>query len=447
MDNAYQISWALIRGAEVLQTRGYKYELQLNNKERTRLIQCAGTSRFAWNWGLAERLQRYKVQRGTDKYTDAMKQHKLLNQLKKTDFFWMYEVSKSIPQEALRDLEQAFQNFYRERKRAKITQKKPRIGFPKFKKKHRTKDSFRLTGTIKIFPHQKLVQLPRLGQLRVKEPPALPSTARILSATVSRTADRWYVAFTVEEEQVIPTRSHEKVLGLDAGLTRFTTLSSGIPVPKPKFLLKRLKKLRRLSKAHSRKQLGSKNRCKSAQRLAKFHAKVANTRKDFQHKLSHTLVKHHDVLVVEDLSVKGLIKNKKQSRHWADLAHGEFRRLLVYKSARNGVIFVEADRWFPSSKQCSNCLMYHPGLTLKDRVFCCPFCGQEFDRDHNAALNLQQYFYSFILWQVNSHSYVAESSAETLNACGELIRPTYQQAHLNEAGRQALSQTGHNCPR
>lgn len=430
----------------MLTQRGYKFELHLNNKERTTLLKGAGIARFTWNWGLAERLHLYKEQKGTDRYTDAMKQHKLLNRLKKTKFPWMYDVSKCIPQEALRDLEQAFQNFYRDRNQAQAKKRKPRVGFPKFKKKHKAKDSFRLTGTIKIFPYQKLIQLPRLGQLRVKELPVLPSTARILSATVSRTADKWFVAFTVEEAHVIPTRSYEKVLGLDAGLTRFTTLSSGIPVPKPKFLLKRLKKLRRLSKAHSRKQLGSNNRRKSAQRLAKFHAKVANTRTDFQHKLSLTLVKNHDVLVVEDLYVKGLIKNKTQSRHWADLAHGEFRRLLAYKSARNGVIFVEADRWFPSSKQCSNCLMPHPGLTLKDRVFCCPFCGQEFDRDHNAALNLQQYFYSFILWQVNSHSYVAESSAETLNACGELVRPAYQQAHLNEAGRQALSTNGHKRP-
>ena len=425
----------------MLQICGYKYELQVNNKERTRLTQCSGIARFTWNWGLADRLQRYKEQKGNNRYTDAMKQHKLLNRLKQTEFPWMYEVSKCVPQDALRDLEQAFQHFYRDRKQAKANNRKSRVGFPKFKKKYKAKDSFRLMGTIKVFPQQRRVQLPRLGQLRVKETPVFPSTTRILSATVSRTANRWYVAFTVEEEQAIPTRGYEKVLGLDAGLTRFITLSSGILVPKPMFLLKRVKKLQRLSKAHSRKQSGSNNRRKSAQRLSNFHAKVANIRKDFHHKLSHTLVKSHDVLVVEDLYIKGLIKNKKQSRHWADLAHGEFRRLLTYKSAKNGVLLVEADRWFPSSKLCSNCLMYHPKLTLKDRIFCCPFCGLEFDRDYNAALNLEQYFYSYILWQVISQSHVAESSAETLNACVEMIRPVYPQAHLNEAGRQALLKT------
>jgi putative transposase len=427
----------------LFRTRGYKYELRVNNKERTKLTQCAGIARFAWNWGLAERLKRYKEQKGTDKYTDAMKQHKLLNRLKKTEFHWMYEVSKCIPQEALRDLEQAFQNFYRARNQASPQKW---TGFPKFKKKYKSKDSFRLTGAIKVFPPTKRVQLPRLGQVRVKEIPLFAPTARILSATVSRTADKWYVAFTVEEEHSIPDRCYEKVLGLDAGLARFTTLSSGISVPKPQFLLKRLKKLRRLSKAHSRKQLGSANRRKSARTLAKFHHRVANTRKDFHHKLSNTLVKNHDVVVVEDLSVKGLMKNKKQSRHWADLAHGEFQRYLTYKSEKTGTLLVEVDRWFPSSRLCSNCLMWHPDLKLKDRTFCCPFCGLVIDRDYNAALNLEQYFYQFVLSQVIPNNPVAESSTETLNACGETVRPAYLQARLSEPGRQALPKIGHKRP-
>jgi putative transposase len=152
------------------------------------------------------------------------------------------------------------------------------------------------------------------------------------------------------------------------------------------------------------------------------------------------------VLVVEDLYVKGLIKNKKQSRHWADLAHGEFQRLLTYKSEKHETLLVEADRWFPSSKLCSNCLMYHPDLALKDRIFRCPFCGLELDRDHNAALNLEQYFYLFILSQITQLHPVAESSAETLNACGETVRPAKRQARLSEAGRQALTKIGHKKP-
>lgn len=414
----------------LLQTRGYKFELRVNNKERTRLIKCAGIARFAWNWGLGDRLSRYKENIGDARYTDAMKQHKLLNSLKQTEFPWLYEVSKSIPQEALRNLDQAFHNFFRDKKSAQGSSRKRRVGFPRFKKKNQTKASFRLTGAIKVFPKTKRVQLPRLGQLRVKERPFLASTARILSVTVSRTADKWYVAFTAEEEQSEHNNNYETVVGADVGLARFTTLSSGWVVPKPQFLLKRLKKLRRLSRAHSRKQLSSNNRRKSAKSLAKFHQCVANTRKDFLHKLSLQLVKNHDVVVVEDLYVKGLIKNKRQSRHWADLAHGEFRHFLSYKSKKHGKLLVKANRWFPSSKLCSNCMMIHRNLALKDRTFCCSFCGLTIDRDYNAALNLVQYFYMFIFYQVSSLLPVTESSAETLNASGEAVRPTHHRRAL-----------------
>jgi putative transposase len=427
--------------------QGYKYELHVNNKEQTMLLKGANIARFTWNWGLAERIQRYKKQRGSQQFTNAMEQHKLLNTLKKTDYPWMYDVSKSIPQEALRNLEKAFQRFYRDRKKVKVTKRRPRVGFPKFKKKNRVKDSFRLTGVIKIFPQRKKVQLPRLGHLKVKESPLINPTGRILSATISRTANRWYVAFTVEEERIIPEKGYNNVLGLDAGLTRFATLSSGLPVTKPKFLLKRMKKLRRLSKKHSRKKLGSNNRKESALKLAIFHAKVANVRKDFMHKLSTTLVKNHDVLVVEDLFLKGLMRNKKQSRYWYDLAHGEFRRLLTYKSKLYGTLLVEADRWFPSTKLCSNCLMYHRDLSLKDRKYSCPFCGLDMDRDHNVALNLEQYFNIFILTHVISNNPVAKSSVETLNARGEMVSPGYVQARLYESGRKApLTNTGPKRP-
>jgi len=414
--------------------RGYKYELRVNNQERTLLAKAAGTARFAWNWGLAERLRIYRENEGKERYTDAMKQHKQLNRLKQSDYPWMYDVSKCVPQEALRDLEQAFKNFYQDLAKVRETGRKRTVGFPKFKKKGKSKDSFRLTGTIRVEATSKRVQLPRLGQLRLKERPNLAPTARILSATVSRTADRWYVALTVEETIEPSTSQPVKVIGIDAGLAKFVTLSSGFPIPRPKFLLRRLKKLRRLSKAHSRKQQGSNNRKKSAQRLARFHRKVANTRRDFLHKQSTYLVKNHDVVVKEDLHVKGLIQNKKLSRHWADLAHGEFQRMLDYKGTKYGTLIVEADRWFPSSKICSNCLMYNATLTLQDRIFHCPYCGLEIDRDFNASLNLEQYFYMFVYPQLDP---VAPSSEETLNAGGETVRPAHQQARLDEAGNVA----------
>lgn len=159
------------------------------------------------------------------------------------------------------------------------------------------------------------------------------------------------------------------------------------------------------------------------------------------------------MLVVEDLYVKGLIKNKKQSRHWADLAHGEFRRMLKYKSEEYGKLLVEANRWFPSSKLCSNCLIYNTNLTLKDRIFHCPHFGIVIDRDYNAAINLEQYFYMFILPTLKSekkskkqYSSVAKSSVETLNAGGETVRPVEKQARLEETGKQASLSSWNICP-
>jgi putative transposase len=284
-----------------------------------------------------------------------------------------------------------------------------------------------LSGVIRFYPDKKLVQLPRLGKVRLEERPSLPENGRILNTTVSREADSWYVSTTVEETLPDPPAIQGEVLGLDTGLKRFSTLSTGLPISAPKFLLRRLRKLKRLSRSHSRKQQDSKNRKKSASNLARFHKRVSDCRKDFLHKTSLTLAKSHSVLVIEDLFVKGLMMNKKQSKYWQDLAHGEFQRLLTYKTEWYGSFLVRVPRFFPSSRFCSNCLWHHTSLTLKDRTFVCQLCGLELDRDLNAARNLVNYYHWHALTIPNSPDLspcpVAESSPETLNACGELIRP------------------------
>jgi len=350
-----------------------------------------------------------------------MKQHKEINKLKQTAFNWMYNYSKCIPQEALRDLDQAFKNFIVGRKKSK------KVGFPKFKKKYKCKDSFRLTGVIRFYPDQKLVQLPRLGKLRLEECPSISENGRILSATVSRTADSWYVSVTIEETRPDPPAIQGEILGFDAGLSRFGVLSNGVPILPPKFLLHQLRKLRRLSRSHSRKQQGSKNRKKSALKLARFHKRVSDCRHDFLHKTSLTLAKNHSVLILEDLFIKGLMMNKKQSKYWQDLAHGEFQRLLNYKTRWYGSLLVHAPRFFPSSKLCSNCLWYHANLKLKDRKFMCQLCGLELDRDLNAAHNLVSYYHWYSpmihVSRTPSRDSVAASFPETLNACRELVSP------------------------
>ncbi|MHA2231147.1 MAG: RNA-guided endonuclease InsQ/TnpB family protein [Candidatus Hodarchaeales archaeon] len=406
----------------MIRTRGYRYELKVNNKERTRLSQCAGTSRFAWNWGLAARNERYHNNLGTKRFTNAMKQHKHLNALKQTAFPWMYNYSKCVPQEALRDLDQAFQNFFQNRKDRQAGKTTRYVGFPKFKKKGKCNDSFRLTGTIRLFPAAKQVQLPRLGKLCLKERPQLHSSARILSATVSRTADRWYVALQIVEE--VPDSAPNgqlMVLGLDPGLAKFVTFSTGLELSNPRWLRTGERKLRRLSRAVSRKQKGSTNRRKAVRQLAQFHQRLRACRADHHHKLSAYVTQNHGVVITEDLHVAGLSRNKRQAKSWADVAHGEFRRQLSYKSNWNGAHYVEVPRFYPSSKLCSTCWYYHTDLTLKDRVFECPMCGMTLDRDLNAALNLEQYYHCRVYLHPNYA--VAGSLSETLNACGEVARP------------------------
>ncbi|MFQ5979470.1 MAG: RNA-guided endonuclease InsQ/TnpB family protein [Candidatus Heimdallarchaeota archaeon] len=406
----------------MLRTRGYRFELKVNNKECTLLRQCAGTARFAWNWGLADRNTRYQNKQGNERFTDAMKQHKQLNALKYTDFPWMYHYSKCVPQEALRNLDQAFQNFYQNRKDRTAGKTTRYVGFPKFKKKGHCKESFRLTGSIRVFSATKRVQLPRLGKLRMKERPQLPSSARVLSATVSRTADRWYVALqVVEDVPAPPPNDQPMVLGVDPGLAKFATFSNGLELQNPKWLRKGETKLRRLSRAVSRKQHGSRNRLKAVWRLARFHQRLSACRADHHHKLSAYVTQNHGVVVTEDLHIAGLSRNKRQAKSWADAAHGEFRRQLIYKSDWHGAHYIAVPRFYPSSKLCSTCWYYHAELALKDRVFDCPMCGLSLDRDFNAALNMEWYYHSRLYLQPDYS--VAGSLSETLNACGEVVRP------------------------
>ncbi|MHA1637173.1 MAG: RNA-guided endonuclease InsQ/TnpB family protein [Candidatus Thorarchaeota archaeon] len=222
----------------------------------------AGVARFAYNWGLEQRTKLFKGQQDNARFTDAIKQHKLLNSLKKTQFPWMYQSSKCAPQEALRDLHQAFKNFYRGMKKGK------KVGFPRFKRKG-VRDSFRLTGIIRF--EGRKVQLPRIGKVRLKERKRCYYRGRLLSVTVSRSAHKWYVSVTVEEEISEPLPIKGKTVGVDLGIKTLAMLSDGTKIHNPRALGRRIEKLRQLAKSLSRKKKGSKNREKAKLRLARMH--------------------------------------------------------------------------------------------------------------------------------------------------------------------------------
>jgi putative transposase len=310
----------------------------------------------------------------------AAELHRLWN-AEKPRRSWVYGTSKCCGQEALRDLDQAFAKFWRWRR----TRKGRRVGFPRFRRKHGRRDSFRLTGSIKVHPRS--VKLPRIGCVRTKETTE-KFRGRILSATVSREADRWYVSLAVEVERPDPKPVDGPAVGVDLGLTAFATLSDGTKVEAPKPLARALRRLRHRQRLHSRKRRGSRNRQKSALGLARLHRHIRCQRMDFLHKLTTALARSKSVIVVEDLSVQGMMGNPHLSGSIGDAGWGEFRRMLEYKTVWYGSRPMIAPRFYPSTKTCSACGQVKAEMPLSERVFRCEACGLVLDRDLNAARNL-----------------------------------------------------------
>ena len=381
-------------------TRAYKTELELNDQQVTACKQHAGASRFAYNWGLKVKQERYKA---TGKSPYAMELHKELNALKKTELPWMYEVSRCAPQEALRNLDSAFAHFFRRWRLKQAGQWKGKLGYPKLKTKKKGFGSFRLTGSIVVY--RDAIQVPRLGRLRLKERDYLPTKdVKILSVTISEQAGHWYVSIQVEREQPIP-KNTGPVVGVDLGVKVLATFSDGTVIANPRHLKRRLKKLKRLHRVVSRRKKGSKNRKKAVRKLATLYRKVADQRKNTLHQVTTKLAKTKSVIVIEDLNVSGTLKNHHLAQAIADVSFYEFKRQLLYKAAWYGSRVRLASRWEPSSKTCSTpgCEWVDEDLTLADRVFRCERCGLVIDRDLNAAINLER---------------LAESSSDTRNACG-----------------------------
>ena len=413
--------------------RAYKVELDLNNKQRTACLRHAGAVRFAYNWGLRRKITAYEESSQT---LTAIELHRELNVLKQTAFPWLYEVSKCAPQEALRDLDRAFQNFFRRVENGE----KP--GFPRFKSRKRGAGSFRLTGTIRV--SEKHIQLLRLGQLRLKERGYLPvesETLHIFSATVSERAGRWYVSLQVEEEIPTPSLARGEPVGIDLGIKALATCSDSRVYQNPKALYKADRKLRRLQRTVSRRQPGGKNRRKAVVQLRKQHERVANIRHDALHKATSSIVaktKPNDerpcAVVLEDLNVSGMLKNHRLARAIADVGMHEFRRQMTYKTAWYGVDLLIADRWYPSSRMCSHCGSVRSSLALSERIYLCPACGLALDRDLNAAINLSHLALPFTERSPTASS-AERAMHSTVNACGENVRPAG--AHLSVS--QAVS--------
>ena len=369
----------------------HKIALDPNNAQATYLARAAGTARFAYNWALAEWQRQYeawKADNSLPKPSQAALRRQL-NAIKREQFPWMLEVTKCAPQMAIIQLGQAFQNFFAGRAR-----------YPQFRKKGvhdrftLTNDQFDIDGC--------RIRIPNLGWVRMRE--SLRFAGKIMSATISRVADRWFVSIAVDTEDPPKCKAENQgIVGVDLGVSALATLSTGeppIPGPKPHKAL--LDRLRRLSRSLSRKQKGSRNRRKAKAKLARLHARIANIRLDALHKLTTEITRRFHTVGIEDLNVRGMMANRHLARSIADMSFHEFRRQLEYKAERRGGRVVVADRWFPSSKTCSACGSVQEAMPLSVRQWICPDCGTRHDRDLNAARNLATY---------------AASSA--VSACGE----------------------------
>ena len=395
--------------------QAYRFAVDPTAAQERLLRSHAGAARFAWNWGLARCQERYAAE---GRWYSAIDLTKLWSAEKKADpaLSWWDENSKCVYEQAFRDLDRALREFIRSKKGER---KGRRLGFPRYKKRGKCRDSFRLAGD-RVRCCGKTVTLTRIGTIATHEPTRKLArrldngTVRILSATVSRTAQRWFVSFTVEVDRAIP-ECHARpssAIGLDLGvktlLTGVDDTGNVIIVDGPKALRSSLRKLQHASRIHSRKELGSANRRKSAARLARIHAKVASIRADALHKATSGLATRYETIVAEDLNVAGMVRNRPLARAISDQSFGRVRLMLGYKTTWNGGQLLVAGRFFASSKLCSGCGAVKAKLPLSERTHVCTACGLVLGRDLNAARNLLK---------------LAASGAERINACGGTARP------------------------
>jgi putative transposase len=378
----------------------YRYRLEPTSEQAAQMRRFAGARRWVWNWGLARKRTHYQATQMSLSYHKLCAELTALKRVPETA--WLAEIQAQLLQQVLRDLEQAFKNFFAKRAR-----------FPRMKHKKTDRLRFRIPQHVVV--EQNAVYIPKIGLVKARIHRSILGTSK--GATFSQEADgHWYVSMVVEQE--LPERTARPVgthVGIDLGLKEFAVLSTGERITNPRYYRTQLRKLGRAQRALSRKQKDSNNRAKARKKLARIYVKIRRQRQDFLHKLSARLVQRFDLVSIEDLSVRGLARTK-LAKSVYDAGWGTFRSFLIYKAERANAHLVVIDRFYPSSRLCSICGAVHASLTLADRSWTCA-CGVVYDRDHHAAENIDREGLRLF------EQIVAVGQPETKNAWGTSVNP------------------------
>jgi putative transposase len=368
--------------------RAFKIRLHPNNKQRSLLERSAHVARWAYNWALDQKKQHYEETKKSISQEDIRKK---LTKLKQTEaYHWLYQTSNNITKQAIKDCDKAFQNFFQKRAQ-----------FPRFKSRRRSKWSF-YNDNFKVKVTKTHIRLEKIGWIRLAERNYLPEEWKALSYRISREGIHWYVSITTEViDQVDYSESTGDPIGIDLGVHTLATLNKGKKYPnrnKQKSFKRIERRFKRLQRRVSRKyQMNKKegdryvktsNIIKLEERIAKLRARINQIRQEHLHQMTTEIVKTKPShLVIEDLNVTGMMKNKHLAREIQNCSFYEIRRQLEYKCKWYHIELVVADRFYPSSKTCSRCGQKKQDLRLADRIFTCS-CGHRIDRDVNAAINL-----------------------------------------------------------
>jgi putative transposase len=388
------------------QNRAYRYRCYPTPEQASVLARTFGCARFVYNWALRLRTDAYYERHQRISYADTSAALTMLKREPQT--VWLNDVSSVPTQQALRHLERAFRNFFEGRAR-----------YPAFHKKHGQQAAEYTTSAFRWDAAAKTLTLAKMdAPLPIRWSRPLPEGAQPSTVTVSRdTAGRYFVSILVEEEIAQLPPGYAQV-GLDLGLHDVVVLNTGEKVGNPHFFHRDVKRLAKAQRRLAKKRLGSKNRDKARRKVARIHARIADRRRDFLHKLSTRIIRENQTICVESLRVKAMVRHPTLAQAVSDVGWGELVRQLTYKAAWYGRALVAVDKWYPSSKRCSDCGHVLSSLSLDTRRWTCPECGSVHDRDVNAAKNVL-------------------AAGLAVSACGEAVRPGRvrpDSARLTEAG-------------